>query len=129
MIVELTWPIRDFPNPNRDRRLHWAQQRKREGAIRQAVGALAWKATRDIGGQLATPVTVSFTIGFPDNRERDLENWSSKGFLDGIVDGGLLPGDSSRHIVKVERVEGERSPKGHITMTARIQTAGEFPCE
>jgi len=118
----ITQPISVWPNPNRDRRMHWAKQRTRERTIRTHAH-IAAKNIYNTTGPLLSPVTITLEIGFPDKRQRDLENWSSKGLIDGIVDSGLLQNDSSQHVTKTIRIQGPPSPKGTITMTIHIEEA------
>lgn len=118
--VELTWPIRDWPNPNRDRREHWAKNAKKARAIREAAGVQG-AIEELLNRPLKSPVEVRMAWAFPDRRPRDLENWSSKALLDGLVDSGLIAGDDHAHIVKTERVlDPARSPKGHLRVTVTI---------
>lgn len=118
--VTLTWPISQWPNPNRDRRLHWAVNAKRAKAIRASAKIAALQTMFTIA-PLRSPVEVELMWAFPDRRPRDLENWSSKALLDGITDAGLIADDSSAHIARTVRTQDpERSPRGHLRVTVTI---------
>lgn len=44
---------------------------------------------------------IAMTIGFPDGRRRDINNYqpTAKAIVDGLVDYGLLPDDNDHHLV------------------------------
>lgn len=120
-IVRLTWPIAAWPNPNRDRRKHWTREREEARNIR-AMGKSLGQQALDKHQPLTSPIHVTLTWAFPDRRERDLENWSSKALIDGIADSGLIAGDSTKHIARVTReVDVVRSEKGKLRVTVRIE--------
>ena len=120
-IVRLTWPIAAWPNPNRDRKKHWTKEREEARNIR-AMGKSLGQQALDKCGPIPSPVHVILTWAFPDRRERDLENWSSKALIDGIADSGLIAGDSTKHIARVTReVDVVRSEKGKLRVTVRIE--------
>lgn len=122
--VRLTWPIAHWPNPNRDRGKHWSRERREAREIRTAAALLGQQALAKVK-PLRSPVNVHMLWSFPDARERDLENWSSKALLDGLVDSGLIAGDSTRHIAHTERDEDpERSERGTIRVTVTITERG-----
>lgn len=123
--IRLAWPIKAWPNPNRDRRKHWTTERAEARNIRAAAHALGTQALTKTA-PIPSPVVVTLKLGFPDARPRDLENWSSKALLDGLVDSGIIAGDSHRDIVRtVRELDPERSDKGHIRVTVTI--ASERP--
>lgn len=126
--IQLTWPMAKWPNPNRDRKKHWTRERSEARAIRTTAQSLGVQALTRGTTPMRSPIAVTLAWAFPDARERDLENWSSKALLDGLVDSGLIAGDSTRHIVRTERVEDpERSPKGMLRVTvvlAEVSKAG-----
>lgn len=122
--VTLTWPLASWPNPNRDRRKHWTRERAEARAIRGAA-AEAGADQVTIVGTVPSPVQVTLHWAFPDGRQRDLENWSSKALIDGIVDSGLITGDSHTDIVRIVRdLDPERSERGTLRVTAEIEEVG-----
>lgn len=119
--IQLTAAISQWPNPNRDRKKHWTRERAEARAIRATAHALGIAAKAKSGG-LKSPIEVTMAWAFPDRRERDLENWSSKALLDGCVDSGLIQGDSSRHIIRTVRIEDRGgSEKGQIKVTCTFK--------
>lgn len=124
--VSLEWPLREWPNSNADRKKHWAVQRKEARAIRTIASTLALQALAKCE-PFTKPVHLTASFGFPDRRPRDLDNYSLKAYIDGIVDGGLLRDDNLRQVVSVTRVGSpERSPKGQIRVTLTITEAEEL---
>lgn len=118
--LKMHWPLRDWPNSNADRRKHWTRQRKEAREIRAAARALA----QDIP-PVETPVNVTVLFGFPDKRRRDLDNYSVKAALDGIVDSRIIPGDDTAHIASVtRRLDQRKSSKGEICVTIQLVTVG-----
>ena len=119
--VTLTWPLKTWPNPNRDRRKHWTKQREEGRNIRAAACVAATKA---MGAPFTAPVALTLAWAFPDKRSRDLENYSSKALVDGITDSGLIADDDARHIVSVTKlIDPERTPTGMLKVTATFEIA------
>lgn len=126
--VTLTWPVQAWPNPNRDRRKHWTRERREGREIRNAAHVIA----RSQRVTVASPVAVSIVWTFPDGRDRDIENWSSKALLDGIVDAGLIPDDNARKLARIEKSidRTTRTPRGYLRATVTIRTIEKSePCE
>lgn len=120
-VVTLTWPIAAWPNPNRDRKKHWTREREEARNIRAAGKMHGQKALRKLS-PFPSPIHVTLTWAFPDRRERDLENWSSKALIDGLVDSGLIAGDSTKHITQTTRkLDPERTPKGVLRVAVHIE--------
>ena len=119
--VSLTWPLKTWPNPNRDRRKHWRVKAKEAEAIRHTA-----RVTTQVAMFTDPPIKgrVSLTLlyAFPDNRTRDLLNFDTKAFLDGVVDAGLIE-DDSHTIMRPILIDLDpaRSPKGHLTVTAKFE--------
>jgi len=105
--LSLPWPPSEV-NPNRSRKLPWWKLRGRDRSGR-ATGAVTvyrehcfylarnYMNTHGLRDALAAPVTVDITFFPPDRRERDPDNLiaSLKPAIDGLVDAGLLAGDST----------------------------------
>lgn len=89
-------------------RMHWAPKAALTQEIRRHA---AWqaRAIRHESGAIVGPVTVTLVWVVTDNRRRDAGASSPtlKAALDGIVDGGLLPGDH-HEIVTAETCRIER---------------------
>jgi len=123
--VSLTWPLAAWPNSNADRRKHWTRQRREARAIRQAARIEAARL-RDVIApavvQLHGPVAVTLRFAFPDARHRDLDNYSAKALIDGLVDSGILADDDHRHIASVTRtLDPIKTLRGHLRVTVEIE--------
>lgn len=121
--VVLTWPVRAWPNPNRDRHKHWARERREGRDIRTAAHIIA----RQKRVSVASPVHVEVVWTFPDGRDRDIENWSTKALLDGIVDAGLITDDNARKLARIEKAidKTARTPRGYLRVAVTIRTVKE----
>ena len=119
--VTLTWPISTYPNPNRDRRKHWAKKATEAANIR-ASAKMATLQTMFTKAPITGRVQLTLTYAFPDKRTRDLLNFDTKAFLDGVVEAGLIE-DDSHEIMRpiVIDLDPEKSPKGHLTVTATFE--------
>lgn len=118
--VTLDWPLKTWPNPNRDRRKHWGRIAKEGRAIRDAGRVLAMDR-----GRVETPVNMTLAFAFPDKRRRDLDNYSSKNLVDGLVDGGLIPEDDYAHIASVTRIlDPNKTATGWLRVTVTMETVG-----
>jgi len=76
-------------------------------------------------------VHIEATLQFRDNRRRDVHNLmpTLKAVVDGLVDYGLIPDDSTRYLTGPDLRVGEKLPGGtwkdHGLLTLRITEAGE----
>jgi Holliday junction resolvase RusA-like endonuclease len=80
------------------------------------------RRTRGLEG-IRGPVVVTVTTYFPKPRRRDIDNYSPKFILDGLVAGGLIDGDDSETVVDLRtrlRVD-ERNPRTEIL----VERSGE----
>jgi len=116
--LRITVPIASVPNPNRHTsRFALAGRRKK---MREAVAALAAAV-----GPVETPCVIDFTFQWPNNIVRDSHNFEVKGYLDGLVDAGVIPDDNDRIVLRtsiagrVEPLKGSRD----VTIWAHIETA------
>lgn len=96
MTISLTIPAPDIPL-TANQRLHF---RRHAEATRNWRLRAALLARRETPMQRAH-VTYYVSHGDAHNRKRDAANWypTVKAALDGIVDGGVLPGDDDRFVV------------------------------
>ena len=55
----------------------------------------------------------------PDHRQRDIDNLvhAAKSYIDGLVDAGVLAGDSTRDVSALHVHCGEMMPNGAVTIT------------
>lgn len=88
---------------DRERCRHWSEWRTIKYQWMDAVKAL----TRDIP-KITAPVEVRLRYRFKDRRRRDLDNFSGKFLLDGLV-GTVLPDDDT-HWVRRLVIEAEMEP-------------------
>lgn len=113
--ASLEWPIDTWPNSNSDRRKHWTRQRREARAIRSAAAKLA--LTPATG-----PVRLTFTFAFPDRRRRDLDNYSVKAYIDGLVDSRAIAADDHQTVTAVTRtLDPERTERGRMRVTVTIE--------
>lgn len=121
--IAIDWPISRWPNPNRDRKKHWTRQRREAAALRATAADLTRLARiQGHASALSGPVKLTIALAFPDSRRRDLENYSSKAVVDGVVDAGLIGDDDATTLVAVTRTpDPERTPKGYMRMTLHFE--------
>jgi Holliday junction resolvase RusA-like endonuclease len=118
--VTLNWPINTWPNSNRDRHKHWTKQRREAAEIRVAAFSLA-RGMHPV----ETPANMTVSFAFPDKRRRDLDNYSIKAFVDGLVDSGLIPDDDHAHVTSVTRtLDPAKTDKGTLRITVQLVTVG-----
>lgn len=91
-------------------RLHWAVRAKRVKALRQWA---SWEAVRQ---QIPKAERVSVSVWVhpgPRTRRIDPPNYSDtvKAVIDGVVDAGVLPDDTGKHVIAVTYKEGARWPR------------------
>lgn len=100
-------------------RHHWRAKASRTAEIR----LLARYAARDLA-PVAWPANCDVSVGLPTARRFDPHNSapSLKACLDGIVDAGVLPDDSSDHIPATTfRRDPEPTPRGRYRLTIRLE--------
>jgi len=120
--IALTLPIKDVPNPNRHTSRFALSGRRKK--IRTAVALLAQNIE-----PVETPCVIDFTFTWPNRLIRDSHNFEVKGYLDGLVDAGVIPDDNDSVVLRtsiaghVVRLKGSRD----VTITASIQTVKEIP--
>ncbi len=78
-------------------RLHWAVKARLTGDLRRIAGWYGRLPTAEKPSTL--PVRAVVTFGYPDRRRRDHANLAPtvKPIIDGLVDAGILPDDSTRY--------------------------------
>lgn len=81
---------------NANHRHHWAAKAKLTRAWREVTAAQYRKSA--IPPMDTAHVTI--TIGFGDNRRRDIGNLqpTAKAIVDGLIDGGLMADDDDAHL-------------------------------
>jgi len=108
--LTLPWPPPEA-NPNRARKLPWQRLRGRDRSGRATGAVTAYRDhcfalarnymnTHGLRTALTPPVTVDISFFPPDRRQRDVDNLvaSIKPAIDGLVDAGLLAGDSGEQL-------------------------------
>lgn len=107
--------MRDMDNSNH--RTHWAVKAKKQRELRAAAHGACQGLTT-----LTGPVALTITFRFPDKRHRDLDNYSCKGAIDGIVDAGLIADDRSTILRSVTRTRSdEPSPRGYVRLDFNLE--------
>lgn len=119
-VVVIEWPIVAWPNSNRDRHKHWRVKRREARMIRTAAHVIAQQERVTV----SSPVSVEVAWVFPDARDRDIENWSTKALMDGIVDAGVLADDNARKLARISKhIDLDaRTPRGYLRATVTIRT-------
>lgn len=115
--LRITLPIKGVPNPNRHTARFALSSRRKK--IREMVAKLAANVPA-----VETPCRVDFTFTWPNRITRDSHNYEIKGYLDGLVDAGVLPDDSDKYVVRTSiagRVHPEKGSR-NVTITAVIET-------
>lgn len=111
---------------NANQRLHWAQRAKISKAIRwQAYGKAAQALINNPLGVFDRG-HVTVWVAYPDRRRRDVHNLypTIKAAIDGIVDAGVLPDDSDKHLIGPDlRVPDHLAPKGCVHLAFEVVTA------
>ncbi len=101
-----------------NQRIHRMEAARRTADIR----AIAKHAARNTA-PVATPVDVRIHVALPTARRFDPPNaWpAAKAAIDGIVDAGVLPDDSSDHIPATTfRRDPEPTPRGRYRLTIQL---------
>lgn len=104
---------------NANQRLHWRVKADRTRIVRAIVNNHAASFPR-LG---RTHLTI--TVAFSDRRERDVHNWmpTAKAAVDGLVDAGIWPNDSTAYLVGPDlRVDPETCPRGQIRLTFHFES-------
>lgn len=102
-----------------NQRNHWREAARRTADMR----AIAKHAARE-AAPVAWPVNCDVSVGLPTARRFDPHNAapSLKACLDGIVDAGVLPDDSSDHIPATTfRRDPEPTPRGRYRLTITLE--------
>ena len=114
----------DSPPLRSNARMHWAPRAELTRQIRAHAGWQSKALCRE-RGPIDGRVTVTLIWTVTDGRRRDAGASSPtlKAALDGIVDGGLLPDDSSRYVVEERcRIERGTTP-GVVVVVEPIEDA------
>lgn len=100
--------LADLPTWNANSRGHWAQRAGMVAAWRNA----AWACAVGSGIPQLERVEVELVMVPSDRRRRDPDNLSGalKPILDGLVDAGVIPDDSAKHVAKVALRMAEPDP-------------------
>lgn len=99
-----------------NQRLHWRKKAVQTAAIRNSA---AWY-TRQAKLPHLPAADCTVTIYFPTRRSRDVHNWmvTAKAAIDGVVDAGLLKGDSKKYLTGPDLREGATlSDAGRLWLT------------
>jgi len=110
----------------------WINSNYRNGWRRHAVLVKWWRQTAHWHAKaMGLPtglarVHIEAVFAFRDNRRRDVHNLmpTVKAVVDGLVDYGLIPDDSTRYLLGPDLRVGEKLPSGrwmdHGVLTLRI---------
>lgn len=110
----------DLPTANGQRKEHYFAQARAAKALR----IRARKIGADLG-RVETPAQLTVFVGKAHNGVWDLPNVSEKAILDGLVDAGVLPDDSTRYLKRVIKEEGPRHEvKGFVELRVVVETMG-----
>lgn len=124
------------PSSSPNYRGNWAKRYRDAKVFKEAVYLCAVDARNKLeskGGLMSPPakVKISLTFVYPERRVRDIDNIiaSFKPGLDGLVQAGVITGDSSEHIVmgKISiEVDKKRAPLTIIELTEieRLEKGG-----
>lgn len=126
--LELPYPPAGL-NPNRLRRLHWSQRSRVVREYREEIGwdsKVCAQKMMAIGGPtfpLKPPVEATVTFVVPDRRKTDEDNLLAmlKPAWDGLVDAGVLTGDS-HDVFRVTRTEVRVEP-GESRVIVELKSA------
>lgn len=82
------------------RRGHWGARHGRTRVLRELAAVLAHQAYRQNLLERHECADIVVTVHPPDRRRRDAHNTlpSIKACIDGLVDAGILPDDSDKHL-------------------------------
>lgn len=101
--------IVSFPPPAKaltlNQRLHWAAKGKLTAAWRRAAAVEALRARRDWVDNKPPRSVVTLDLPVRSvNMRRDPHNWfpTVKAVVDGLVDAGLWPDDTSEYVITTE---------------------------
>lgn len=95
-----------------NQRPHWAEKARRTAHLR----TLAKHHARQYGGRHQRANCTAW-LTFPDGRRRDAHNWTptAKALIDGAVDAGLIPDDSTEYLTGPDmRITDRRCPVGQV---------------
>ena len=121
--VVMTWPLKDWPTPNK--RLHPIVRANLAKAIRTHAAVIGQQALTH-AKPVRVPCHVNVAFGFPDGRRRDVSNYEAKHAIDGLVDAGLLPDDSWKEVPRMLlEYDPEPSPKGQLRVTVTFMEVPE----
>lgn len=91
-------------------RYHWAKKATMTRALRTRAKFLAKRDRLKV----QVPALLTVRVGYPTKARADMENAhpTVKALIDGLVDAGALPDDSSREIVATTWERGPKCEKG-----------------
>lgn len=93
------------PTLNEMNNLHYMKRAK----TKEYWQDLVERACREHGIKPVYKAEITLELWFPDNRRRDLDNYSGYSFkfiLDGLVHAGILKDDSVREVTRLQVVYG-----------------------
>lgn len=118
---QLTFDLSSHQLINANVRLHWREDRKRSRDLRAVAGWQA-RAARIPG---LTSARIVARVTWPDARRRDAHNLGPTGkhLIDGLVDAGVLPDDSDRHLIGPDwRTTDEPLPRSQWLVAGTVPT-------
>ena len=99
---------------------HWSIKNKASQELR----FIAWVVAKESKCPHFEKATVQFTYHVQTNRRRDGDNWliMAKPLIDGLVDAGIFPDDSSRFIKLLPvKFELGKSPKTVVEILSNME--------
>jgi hypothetical protein len=100
-------------------REHWARRAAKTSAVRLLAKAAA------MGTERFQVATLDVQVHYPTDAQADPHNVAStvlKAAIDGVVDAGILPDDSSKHLTAVTISRGPKtSVKGIYRLTLTLE--------
>jgi crossover junction endodeoxyribonuclease RusA len=111
-----------------NQRLHWRAKAKRTKYWRELAAVTATSAINRGDVNPVGRAHIVAVLTFPTAHRRDIHNYQPtlKACVDGIVDAGLLPDDSDKHLVgpdlRANPVKGPASIRLEITELPAVQS-------
>lgn len=109
------------PLLNANQQMHWAVKAKK---IKEIRSRSAWLAMVARVPRLQRAVIVIIVHPGVRTRRFDPQNWapSAKAAIDGLVDAGVLPDDSAKHLTRLSYEAGTPWPSTGIELRIRARS-------